>query len=76
VISPEEEVLRWSKKELSESAREALVSPDICFGVPFCPSIGEHVHYDNASSLAYVFSTFAILWLRRSIIVEICYLGG
>jgi hypothetical protein len=29
-----------SKKGLSESAREALVSPDICFGMPFCPSIG------------------------------------
>jgi len=29
-----------SKHGLSEPAREALVSPDICFGAPFCPLIG------------------------------------
>jgi len=29
-----------SKNGLSEPAREALVSPDICFVVPFCSLIG------------------------------------
>ena len=29
-----------SKNGLSEPAREALVSPDICFAVPFCSLIG------------------------------------
>jgi GH24 family phage-related lysozyme (muramidase) len=29
-----------SKHGLSEPARDAVVSPDICFGVPFCLLVG------------------------------------